>query len=205
MTESPGIEEILERVGLPVDLFSPPIRRLATGASILGLLGILFLLTAVLADAAPQEKAGLAVCGVVPFVFSVAILLFAFRRRRLRVLLCPGAIILYRHDAVEVFPWDDIVAVRETKEVDEICHIPLGTYRAVEIEFADGRTEFFDRNRIRRVGRFIDAVQREVWRRQSTVAATANDVRLSRLISAWPGLSEAIRERLISLIDEEDD
>lgn len=204
MTKSAGIEEIFDQVGQPSDLFSPPIVRLAIGAGALSLLGILFLLTALLADAVPRERIGMAACSAVPLAIAVVILLFAFRRRRLRVLLCPGAIVVRRRDDFEVFPWENIVAVRETKEVDQIYFISLGTYRAVEIEFADGRKEFFDRNRIRRIGEFIDSVQQEVWRRQSTVAAAANDLRLSRLIAAWPGLSEAKRERLASLIGEEE-
>ena len=197
------ISEIFGSVGEPTDVFRPPLLRIAFGAAVMGVVGLLILIVTLLNGEGdrnrPADRIVMVVVSVGAMAVAVGIVVHGIRQRRLLACVCPEALVVVNRDGVDVFRWNEIVEVRETRLKEYIYFIPVGSYRAAEIVSSDGTIIRIDRNRLRRVGELIDAIQLQVGQRRSIEAMAVRDARLLQIISSWQNISEDTRARVLDL------
>ena len=194
MREHIDRSQLLDELGTPRGVYRPPLWRFIAPALLFAPMGTLML---VLWNQ-ERDPTMLAV-GIAFWAGAIGLAGYRFRIAGNRILLSSEGFATLDRGKVDVYRWGEIVAVRETKVADHVHFIPLGSYRAAEIQRADGKRLFINRNRIAKVGQLIDAIQKELWAHRSRTSAT--DPGIARIVAAWPRLSEPTRQQISDLID----
>jgi len=146
-----------------------------------------------------QREPEMLLVPAVMFALAAAILAFALRNRGRRIAVCPGGLLVTQRGMIDVWPWREIVSVREREAPDRVYFFRIGMYRAATIERSDGRNLFVDRNRIAKVGELLDIIRRNVWECQR--GNCFDDPDLTRIVTVWPSLNPEVRTRLLKVID----
>ena len=145
---------------------------------------------------------GLLIMGIGCLALAGGISAHGLRLRRRRFFVCPGGLVVTHGGHVDVYPWDNIVRVTENSERDTLCFVPVGTYRAAVVQRIDGAVLVLDRNRVKGVGKLIDAIQDQIWKRRSGQQLLDTDPDLKVLVATWPSLPANVRTEILALVEK---
>lgn len=206
MNDSQGLDTAFARMGSPTAIFSPPTLRIAIACFVMasvggGMLVVYFFAPTAVPAESQAEASGFLITALVCLAVAAGILVHGLRTGRRRFFLCPAGLVVDQGNCADVYPWDEIVSVIENRVREGIYGIPVGSYRAAVVQRVDGAELILTRNRVRRVGKLIDAIQQQIWSRRSVQHALHNDSRLTRIVNAWLTLPDCVRSDIVAMVE----